>query len=103
MLAFTSTEGIVDKDINKGHRPYVFHMHGQNYHHIGTLLPEEGNQSRWAQLYIYDTEHKIENKINVSRNEGEDSSIDRTIVSGLKKMLDEYNVLAKTFRMVRRR
>jgi hypothetical protein len=35
-------------------------MHGQNYHHIGTLLPQEGNQPRWAQLYIYDTEHDIE-------------------------------------------
>jgi hypothetical protein len=47
MFAFTST-GIVDKNINKGHAPYVFCMHGQNYHHIGTLLPEEGTNPRWA-------------------------------------------------------
>jgi hypothetical protein len=96
---FTSIGGIVDKDINKRHGPYVFRMHGQNYHYIGTLLPEEGNQPRWAQLYIYDTEHEIENMINMSRNEGEDSSIDQTIIVGLKKMLDKHNVLAKTFRM----
>jgi hypothetical protein len=44
MFAFTSTGGVVDKEINKGHEPYVFHMHGQNYHHIGSLLPEEGSK-----------------------------------------------------------
>jgi hypothetical protein len=89
MFAFTSTGGVVDKEINKGHGPYVFHIHGQNYHHIGTLLLEEGNQPCWAQLYIYDTEHEIENKINASKNDGEKSSIDQVIVAGLKKMLDE--------------
>jgi hypothetical protein len=99
MFAFTSTSGVVDKEINKGYGPYVFHMHGQNYHHIGTLLPEEGNKPRWAQLYIYDTEHEIENRIETSKNGGEDSSIDPIIVAGLQKMLDEHNVLAKTFRM----
>jgi hypothetical protein len=86
MFAFTSTGGVVDKEINKGHGPYVFRMHGQNYHHIGTLLPEEGNQPRWAQLYIYDTEHETENRISASKNDGEKSSIDQTIVAGLKKM-----------------
>jgi hypothetical protein len=43
MFTFISTGGVVDKEINKGNGPYVFRMHGQNYHHIGTLLPEEGN------------------------------------------------------------
>jgi hypothetical protein len=93
MFAFTSTRGIIDKDINEGHGPYVFRMHGQNYHHIGTLLQEEGNQPRWAQLYIYDTEHAIANMINVSKSDGENSSIDRTIVAGVKKMLDLHNVI----------
>jgi hypothetical protein len=103
MFAFTSTGGVVDKEINKGHEPYIFRMHGQNYHHIGTLLPEEGNKPCWDQLYIYDTEHEIENRIEASKNDGEDSSIDPIIVTGLQKMLDEHNVLAKTFRMARDR
>jgi hypothetical protein len=99
MFAFTSTGGVVDKEINKGHRPYVFRIHSQNYHHIGTLLLEEGNKPQWAQLYIYDTEHEIQNRIEASKNGGEDSSIDPIIVAGLQKMLDEHNVLVKTFRM----
>jgi hypothetical protein len=99
MFTFISTGGIVDKEINKEHGPYVFRMHGQNYQHIGTLLPEEGSNPRWAQLYIYDTKHEVENIINVSKGDGEKSSIDPTIVAGLKKMLDEHNILAKAFRM----
>jgi len=45
MFSFTSTGRVVDKEINKDHGPYVFRMHGQNYHHIRTLLPEEGSKS----------------------------------------------------------
>jgi hypothetical protein len=71
MFSFMSTGGVVDKGINIGYGPYVFRMHGQNYHHIGTLLPEEGSKPRWAQLYIYATEHEIENRINTSKCYGE--------------------------------
>jgi hypothetical protein len=45
-----------------------FCMHGQNYHHIRSLIPEEGNKPRWAQLYIYDTELEVENRISVVIN-----------------------------------
>ena len=47
MFSFTSTGGIVDREINNGHGPYVFRLHGQNYHHIGTLIPKEGSKPRW--------------------------------------------------------
>jgi hypothetical protein len=87
MFAFTSTWRMVDKEINKGKGPYVFRMHDQNYHHIGTLLPKEGSKPRWVQLYIYiyDTEHEIENRIEASKCHAEKSSIDPTIVAGLQK------------------
>jgi hypothetical protein len=78
-------------------------MHDQNYYHIGSLLPEEGSKPHWAQLYIYDTEHEVENKINASKGDGENSTINPTIVARLQKMLDEHNVLAKMFRMARDR
>jgi hypothetical protein len=54
-----------------------------------------------VQLYIYDTENEIENGINASKNDGEKSSIDQIIVAGLQKMLDENNILSKTFRTAR--
>jgi hypothetical protein len=103
MFVFTLTGGIVDKSINTSHAPYVFRMHGQNYHHIGTLLPEEGTKPHWAQLYIYDTEHEVSNRIHSAKCSGKQSSVDLGIVEGLKNMLDDNNVLAKTFRMARDR
>jgi len=101
MFSFTSPGGIVDKEINKGHGPYVFRMHGQNYHHIGTLLPEEGSKPRWAQLYIYDTENEVQNRISATRCGDGKTPLDPSIVSGLQSMLDENNVLAQSFRMAR--
>uniref|UniRef100_A0A453F768 Uncharacterized protein n=1 Tax=Aegilops tauschii subsp. strangulata TaxID=200361 RepID=A0A453F768_AEGTS len=59
--------GTIDKEINKGKGPFVFRLHGQNYHYIGTLLREEGNKPRFAQLYIYQTENEVQNKIDASR------------------------------------
>lgn len=37
MFAFISMGGWVDTSTNW---PYVFRMSGENYHHIGSLLPE---------------------------------------------------------------
>ncbi|KAJ1273706.1 hypothetical protein BS78_05G005300 [Paspalum vaginatum] len=103
MFSFTSTGGIVDREINNGHGPYVFRLHGQNYHHIGTLIPEEGSKPRWAQLYIYDTENEVQNRISASRSADGKSPLDPNIVAGLQSMLDNNNVLAQSFRMARER
>ena len=64
MFAFTSMGGRVDKTINQSKGPYIFKMSGQNYHHIGSLLPEIGKKPKFAQLYIYDTENEMDNGIN---------------------------------------
>ncbi|KAK1668043.1 hypothetical protein QYE76_056202 [Lolium multiflorum] len=95
--------GKVDKKVNNGNGPYVFRMSGQNYHKIGTLLPEGVDKPRWAQLYIYDTENEVKNRIMASTSEDKRDSIDPHTVEGLKNMLDRENILAKTFRMARDR
>lgn len=64
MFAFTSMAGKVDHAINSGGAPYVYRMHGQNYHIAGSLLPEEGELPRFCQLYIYDTDHEVDNRFN---------------------------------------
>ena len=35
--------------------PYVFKLHGELSHSIGSLLPAEGEPPVYAQLYIYDS------------------------------------------------
>ena len=68
MFAFTSMGGKVDDSLNrKGRGPYVFRLHGQTYHKIGSLLPEPGATPKFAQLYIYDTENEIENRAKAIR------------------------------------
>jgi len=64
------------------------------------LLPPEGNPLRFTQLYIYDTENEVSNRI-ASLNRDNNLRLDPNIVEGLLKMFDEHNQRAKVFRMVK--
>ena len=44
----------VDNTVLNGHGPYSLRMHGEMYHKMGSLLPRDGQQLAYAQLYIYD-------------------------------------------------
>ncbi|XP_015057654.1 uncharacterized protein LOC107003921 [Solanum pennellii] len=91
--------GRVDKSINRTKGAYVFRISGHNYHHIGSLLPEIGKKPQFAQLYIYDTDNEIKNRINSLMHE----EVQVDIVQGICEMLNEHNVLVKSFRMARDR
>nr|GEV77633.1 hypothetical protein [Tanacetum cinerariifolium] len=51
MFCFTSFGAQIDHSINTGRAPYTFRINGQNYHRIGSLLPEEGIQPRGPQEF----------------------------------------------------
>ncbi|KAH9691883.1 ATP-dependent DNA helicase [Citrus sinensis] len=101
--ADSGQKGRVDASINRSKGPYVFRMSGQNYHHIGSLLLEVGKKPQFAQLYIYDTENEIDNRINTLLKHGMKTEIDHEILHELSKMLDQHNNLVKSFRMTRDR
>jgi hypothetical protein len=63
MFAFTSMGGNIMNGMNSGRAPPTFVMNGENYHQIGSLLPLDGNQPKFAQLYIYDTNNEISNRM----------------------------------------
>jgi hypothetical protein len=63
MFAFTSMGGTINNTINDGKSPPMFVMNGENYHQIGSLLPLPGRQPKFAQLYIYDTDNEISNRM----------------------------------------
>jgi hypothetical protein len=66
MFAFTSLGVHVDKSVNVGNGPYVFKICGVVCHQIGSLLPPAENLvPKFAQLYIYDTEHEIDQRMNI--------------------------------------
>ena len=68
MFSFTSMAGKVDHKINNGTAPLIFLLGGWNYHSIGSLIPPVNEKPKFAQLYIYDTENEIQNRINVVRS-----------------------------------
>ncbi|CAG8749126.1 9663_t:CDS:1, partial [Funneliformis mosseae] len=63
-----------------------FCIHGQVYHHISLLLPEEGFQPAFAQLYIYDSIYENVHRHNVMVD------LDDTILQNLLTVLDECNL-----------
>ena len=54
-LAFTSLGVEVDHHTIQGSGPAAFHIHGTLYHLMGSLMPAEGQDPLYAQLYIYDS------------------------------------------------
>lgn len=65
MFAFTSMGGKVDRTMNNGRAPPIFVLNGENYHQIGGLLPLPGDIPKFAQLYIYDTNNEVHNRMSV--------------------------------------
>jgi hypothetical protein len=63
MFAFTSMGGKIDSSMNSGNAPPTFVLNGENYHRIGSLLPMEGDVPKFAQLYVYDTDNEIKNRM----------------------------------------
>nr|KAJ0189041.1 hypothetical protein LSAT_V11C800411860 [Lactuca sativa] len=104
-----------DHAINFGGGPYVYRIHGQNYHIEGNLLPEEGKLPKFCQLYIYDTDHEVGNGFNayeyvntfyhISKRSTSPNSMANPFslkfltVHELMGLLDSINSLVKQFRM----
>nr|GEZ26382.1 DNA helicase [Tanacetum cinerariifolium] len=81
---------------NNGRGPYVFKLSGQLYHWIGSLCPIEGEPPRFLQLYIYDTDNEVDNRMTYFG--GQNSDLHRDIVEGLIDLLDTHNRLVQLFR-----
>jgi hypothetical protein len=98
IFSFTSVGGNIDYKINQGGIPYFFRGNGQIHHHIRSLLPSPDTNPKFAKLYIFDTKIEIENRIKAWTNEDpNENDLNREIIKGLQKMLDECNPLVKWF------
>jgi len=67
IFAFTSAGIKLDKSINESRGPPTIRIQGQPCHRIGSLLPMPGKQPKFSQLYIFDTQNEIENRVNTMR------------------------------------
>ncbi|GKE72623.1 hypothetical protein Tco_1534664, partial [Tanacetum coccineum] len=102
MFSMTSFREKIDDSVNRGRGPYVFKVSGQFYHWIGSLYPEEGHHPRFLQLYIYDTQDEVANRMQNFGGHDEDT-LNPEIVEGLIHVLDEHNGLVRLLRTARNR
>ncbi|XP_047949388.1 uncharacterized protein LOC125195255 [Salvia hispanica] len=68
---------------------------------IFCLLPPDGVRPKFAQLYIYDTDNEINYRMGSVRERNDVNNLHSEIVCDLQFMLDEYNVLVKSFRLAK--
>nr|GEU30341.1 helicase-like protein [Tanacetum cinerariifolium] len=101
MFCFTSFRARIDHSINVGRGLYTFCINSQNYHRIGSLLPQEGTQPRYPQLWFFDTQNELRNRLNAFIDNETGDSVDGTTVGSLIEMLDRNSAIAQAFRMAR--
>ncbi|CAK8570827.1 unnamed protein product [Lathyrus sativus] len=98
MFAFTSVGGKLDNRFNNDRGPPTIRIQGQACHRIGSLLPPEGHPPKFSQLYIYDKENKVTNRMDTLRDK---NNIHPDIIQNLSDMLYRHNTHAKSFLMAR--
>jgi hypothetical protein len=102
LYAFTSLGAIVDRSINNSTAPYAFKINGVIHHRIGSLQPSHGLRPQFAQLYIYDTKHEVQNRLGMFENEPDvHDRPDPEVTRLLLNMLDEHNKLVAAFRFAK--
>lgn len=99
-FSFTSLGDNIDHSIVNRGGPFTFRIHGQTHHKIGLLLPINGEQPKFAQLYIHDIEHELKNRNMAVTHGAEETNLDDAIIEGLRAILDEVNPYVKYFRTI---
>ncbi|KAG2073113.1 hypothetical protein BDR04DRAFT_1011474, partial [Suillus decipiens] len=93
-LAFTSVGVNIEDRSVQGSGPNAFRIHGSLHHLMGSLLPPEGVQPSYAQLYIYDSEEATNIRTTRPGNEG----LDRQILRDLHDMLHRKHPYAAVYK-----
>ena len=102
MFSMTSFGAQIDDSVNDGRGPYVFKISGEIHHWIGTICPTNIKEPKFMQLYIYDTENEVANRMAVYGGKDR-SGLKPEIVQSLIQILDEHNELVRIFRTARER
>ncbi|CAN1166726.1 hypothetical protein LINPERHAP1_LOCUS4145 [Linum perenne] len=98
-FSWTSFGAKFSQHILNSRGPYSLVLCGENYHFMGSILPVDGERPRYSQLYVFDPASEVDDRLsNVSSST---RTLNAQLMSDLKDMLDEYNVLTQSFRRVR--
>ncbi|CAI9276996.1 unnamed protein product [Lactuca saligna] len=97
MFSMTSFRDNVDDEVNDSCCPYVFKISGQISHRIGSLSPDAVKGPRFLQLYLYDTDNEVQNKL-ISFQNPRTNVLDEGIVRVLVSFLRNNNAYVRIFK-----
>ncbi|KAH7865689.1 hypothetical protein Vadar_009895 [Vaccinium darrowii] len=90
--AFTSLGATFDERVLLGRGPTSSTIHGELRHRVGSLLPQQGNDASYAQLYIYDPASALE--VRNCRNQ----QLRRDVLQTIQDTLLQVNPFVEKFR-----
>ncbi|XP_021961437.1 uncharacterized protein LOC110857104 [Folsomia candida] len=79
-----------------GYGPYCFRINGQIYHRTGSLHPTNGDQRKFAQLYILDPDEACDQRMMIREN----AHCNAEIMRELSSFMAQNNPFAKAFKML---
>ncbi|CAG8741214.1 15100_t:CDS:2 [Cetraspora pellucida] len=94
LLTETNPRANIDNQVTGTSGVYTFRIHGEVYHRIGAFSFNPESQPQFAQIYIYDTDYELQNRINIM------PGLDSTILADLQQMLHDINPYANVFHQV---
>ncbi|MCO5577386.1 hypothetical protein L7F22_031218 [Adiantum nelumboides] len=63
-MAFASLGANIDNSLMGMSGAYCFRVHGSLYHRVGSLVLHDSGPPKFAQMYVYDTYHEVQNQMN---------------------------------------
>ncbi|CAI9274634.1 unnamed protein product [Lactuca saligna] len=90
MFSVTSFGANVDDDVNDSRGPYVFKVSGQISDKIGSLSADPAKGPRFLQLYLFDTDNEVENRLRAFDGP-RPPTLDSTVIDYLSRFLAESN------------
>ena len=90
-FAFTSVGVKLDESITRSSGPYAFKIHGGLYHRTGNLVPEEGQNASYAQLYILDPGEALNQRVENNRGNDGLPLLDGPTMQVIQDILYEVN------------
>nr|KAJ0188794.1 hypothetical protein LSAT_V11C900457270 [Lactuca sativa] len=97
MFSMSSFGANVDEVVNHDRGPYVFKISGQISHRIGSLSPDPIKGPRFLQLYLFDLEHEVQNRLRAIDGPRK-RDLDSDIVQFLVTFLGANNEYVRTFK-----
>ncbi|KAH9911085.1 uncharacterized protein B0H18DRAFT_893579 [Fomitopsis serialis] len=98
-FAFTSVAVNIDQAVLMGSGPYSFRIHGDLYHLMGSLMPQDGVSPRYAQLYIHDPAEALSSRLaNNPENNNRDQAVMASVMSDIQDALMQVNPLIPLYK-----